>query len=582
MYKIKCDDFTLYNPSFNDLVVGDPNLNLEVNKAGSLSFSIYPTHKYFNSIKKMESIIQVYQDNKILFKGRVYSDTVNFYKIKKVEVEGILAYFNDSIVRPYEYTGNVEEYLTFLINQHNEQVEEFQRFKLGNVTVEDPNEYIARANSSMPNTWAEIEEKLIKILGGYICIRYEADGNYIDYLADYSDISTQEIRFKVNLLDLENVVKGDTLATCIIPYGAKLSDINNAEEDTPEDETPEEEIPEEEIEPIEDETPEDTTTEEEDTTSNDEERLSIKDVNNGLDYIQNDEAVAKYGRIYEVVTWEDVTDANNLLTKARAYLNNAINLTGSLTIKAIDLHLNNKDIEAFKLGDYIKVYSSPHGIDETLLLKSYSLPLADPSGFTFTLGVESSSFMDSQINTERESANNVHRIDIIDKQVGDLTKSVNESVNESLYFVNQAVETSEEFTRTLLEAYAKTSDLEELNETISLTFQQTAEEINYVFTTVTERITTENEELSRELEEISKYVRIVDGGIILGEVGNALTTKIANGRISFLYNDTDEVAYLSENKLYITNAEILTEIVIGKFAFKPRANGNLSFLKVRD
>lgn len=577
MYKIKCDDFTLYNPSFNDLVVGDPNLNLEVNKAGSLSFSIYPTHKHFNSIKKMESIIQVYQDNKILFKGRVYSDTVNFYKIKKVKVEGILAYFNDSIVRPYEYTGNVEEYLTFLINQHNEQVEEFQRFKLGNVTVEDPNEYIARANSSMPNTWAEIEEKLINLLGGYICIRYEEDGNYIDYLADYSDLSTQEIKYKVNLLDLENVVKGDTLATCIIPYGAKLSDIAKAEEGETEDEGDGEEV-----EPVEDETPEDTTTEEEDSSTSDEERLSIKEVNNGLDYIQNDEAVAKYGRIYEVVTWEDVTDANNLLTKARAYLNNAINLTGSLTIKAIDLHLNNKDIEAFKLGDYIKVYSSPHGIDETLLLKSYSLPLADPSGFTFTLGVESSSFMDSQISTERESANNVHRIDIIDKQVGDLSKSVNESVNESLYFVNQAVETSEEFTRTLLEAYAKTSDLEELNETISLTFQQTAEEINYVFTTVTERITTENEELSRELEEISKYVRIVDGGIILGEVGNALTTKIANGRISFLYNDTDEVAYLSENKLYITNAEILTEIVIGKFAFKPRANGNLSFLKVRD
>lgn len=568
---------------FKDLVVGDPNLNLEVNKAGSLAFTIYPNHKYFNSIKKMESIIQVYQGNKILFKGRVYSDTVNFYKVKKVEVEGILAYFNDSIIRPYEFTGNVEDYLTFLINQHNEQVEEFQRFKLGTVTVEDPNDYIARANSSLPNTWAEIEEKLIGLLGGYICIRYEDDGNYIDYLADYTDVSTQEIKFRVNLLDLENVVKGDTLATCIIPYGAKLSDINNAEEESPEEETPEEEIPEDEIESIEDETPEeDTTNEEEDSSTSDEERLSIKDVNNGLDYIQNDEAVAKYGRIYEVVTWEDVTDATNLLNKARAYLSTSINLTGSLTIKAVDLHLTNKEIEAFKVGDYIKVYSTPHGINETLLLTSYSLPLADPSGFTFTLGAESSSFVDSQITTERENANNVQRIDIIDKQVGDLNKSVNESVNESLYFVNQAVETSEEFTRTLLEAYAKTSDLEELNETISLTFSQTAEEINYRFSTVTDRITTENEELSRELEEITKYVRIVDGGIILGEVGNALTTKIANGRISFLYNDTDEVAYISENKLYITNAEILTEIVIGKFAFKPRANGNLSFLKVRD
>ena len=549
MYKIKCDDFTLYNPKFNDLVLGDPNLNLEVNKAGSLSFTIYPNHKYFNTIKKMESIIQVLQDNKILFKGRVFSDSVNFYKAKKVEVEGILAYLNDSIVRPYEYTGNLVDYLTFLINQHNDQVEAHQRFKVGNITVVDSNDYIARSSTVTPTTWAEIEDKLISKLGGFICIRYEDDGNYIDYLADFSDTSTQEIKFSVNLLELENVIKGDTLATCIIPYGAKLSEIyGDGDEDESGDESG-------------DEGTDDGT--EEKTDNSKDERLTIVDVNNGLDYIQNDEAVAKYGKIYEVVTWEDVTEPNNLLTKARAYLNNAVKLTGSLTIKAVDLHLTNKNIEAFRLGDYIKVYSKPHGIDETLLLKSYNLPLANPSNFTFTLGLESSSFIDSQITIERENANNVQRIDIIDKQVGELTTSVNESVNESITFINEAVETSSAFTRTLLESYAKSSDLEELVTNTSLTFKQTAEEIDYVFKSVSDRITEENEELSRELEEVTKSVRIKDGNIYLGEVGNPLITKISNGRISFVYNETEEVAYISDNKLYITNAEILTEIVIG-------------------
>jgi hypothetical protein len=556
MYKIKCEDLTLYNPLKKDLVVGDPTLNLEVNKAGSLTFSIYPTHTYYNSIRKMKSVISVYQDNRILFKGRVYSDVVNLLKVKKVEVEGLLAYFNDSIVRPYTFTGSVPEYLTFLITQHNDQVAEDQKFKIGNITVTDPNNYITRANSGTPRTWEEIEEKLIKLLGGYICIRYEDDGNYIDYLEDFTDVSTQKIKFAVNLQDLGNVVKGDSLATCIIPYGAKLSDIEN--EETEGEEATEEE-------------PTDT-----------EERVTIKSVNNDVDYIQDDEAVAIYGKIYEVVTWDDVTEPANLLTKAQLYLSNSIKLKNTLTVKAVDLHLSDDTIEAFKLGDYIEIYSSPHDIDETALLTAFSIPLANPSGCVFTLGIESDSFVDKQISTDRENSNNFQRIDIVKKEIGEkVTETIDKKTEETLTYVNEAIDNSEENTRTMLEEYAKTSDVESVRTEISTTVSQTAKEINIKFDTVNERITNENGEITKELEEINKYIRLVDGNIILGEEGNPLTTKIVNGRISFLYNDSVEVAYISDNKLYITNAEILESIIIGNFAFIPRKNGNLSFKKVR-
>ena len=560
MYIIKCEDLTLYNPLKKDLVLGDPTLNLEVNKAGSLSFTMYPTHTYYGSIRKMRSVISVYQDNRILFKGRVYSDNVNFYKIKKVEVEGLLAYFNDSIVRPYEFTGSVLEYVTFLVTQHNDQVTDDQKFKVGNITVTDPNEYIVRSNSSTPNTWSEIEEKLIKLLGGYICIRYEDDGNYIDYLADFNDVSTQEIKFSVNLQDLENEVKGDSLATCIIPYGAKLSDIKKEEtEEEPE-------------------TVEETT--EEETTETDE-RVTIKSVNNGLDYIQDNTAVGIYGKIYEVVIWDDVTDPNNLLTKARNYLSTSINLSNTLTIKAVDLHLTDKTIEAFKLGDYIKVYSVPHGIEETLLLTAYSVNLTNPTRCVFTLGRESTSFMDSQISADRENSDNFHRIDIVEKEIGEMETTIEKNTQEILTNVNTLVENSEETTRTMLQDYAKTSDLEEFSQSVSTAFTQTAEDFNFKFDTVNKRITNENGEVTQNVEEIRKYIRFKDGNIYLGEEGSKLTTKIANGRISFLYGDNFEVAYISEDKLYITNAEILKSIIIGNFAFVPRKNGNLSFKKVR-
>jgi hypothetical protein len=81
-----------------------------------------------------------------------------------------------------------------------------------------------------------------------------------------------------------------------------------------------------------------------------------------------------------------------------------------------------------------------------------------------------------------------------------------------------------------------------------------------------------------EFEEIKKYIRFVDGKILLGEVGNELELEIANDRISFL-QDGAEVAYFSNRKLYVTDAEILHSLQLGGFAFMPRANGNLSFKK---
>lgn len=610
MYLIKSNDFTLYNPNDADMTLLQPTFNLGVNKVGSLTFSILPTHPYFNNIEKMKSIITVYQDSRVIFKGRVYSDNVGFYKIKKVEVEGVLAYFNDSIIRPYNFTGGVCEYLEFLITQHNEQVEEHQRFILGNVTVTDPNDYIIRANSNYPNTWNEINDKLIKLLGGYICIRYEEDGNYIDYVADYSDTSTQEIKFAVNLLDLESEVRGDNLTTCLIPYGMNLSDVTEYQSPEAIQEAIEKNneaideiaIKHQELKSKRDAgnmeyneylkewselNAERATLEKEimslrnalsqwDTLGGGDTRVTIKSVNNGLDYIQNDEAVKKYGKIYEVVTWEDVAEPQHLLNKARAYLQNAVKLNGKLTVKAIDLHLADETIEAFNIGDYIRVYSEPHGIDETMLLTDYNIDLTNPSGFQFTLGLESSSFIDSQIKSDRVTSDNVNRIEDISKEVDLTNDKITSNLKETLQYINNVIENSQQYVRQMLQEYRKTSDMEDITELVSTTFQQSASEIQIVFDKLSSTITSDINGVYQEFENMSKYIRFVDGDILLGEVGNDMCTRISNGRISFEYNGL-EVAYIKDDYLYIKSTEVLDHLIIGNFAFIPRANGNLSF-----
>lgn len=42
-----------------------------------------------------------------------------------------------------------------------------------------------------------------------------------------------------------------------------------------------------------------------------------------------------------------------------------------------------------------------------------------------------------------------------------------------------------------------------------------------------------------------------------------------------------EVAYMTDNKLYITDGEFLNSLQLGNFAFYPRSSGNLSFKKIK-
>ena len=52
----------------------DPSLELEVNKTGSFVFTLFPSHPRYDLIRKLKSIITVYQDDYLLFRGRVLEE----------------------------------------------------------------------------------------------------------------------------------------------------------------------------------------------------------------------------------------------------------------------------------------------------------------------------------------------------------------------------------------------------------------------------------------------------------------------------------------------------------------------------
>lgn len=110
--------------------------------------------------------------------------------------------------------------------------------------------------------------------------------------------------------------------------------------------------------------------------------------------------------------------------------------------------------------------------------------------------------------------------------------------------------------------------------------EQTADGWDFQFETITEEVTNLGDQVSTNYYEQLKYIRFVDGEIWLGRDPDAgqddFKVVISNERIRFLQNGL-EVAYLSNSKLYVTSAEILSDMQLGAFAFFPRQNGSLSF-----
>jgi hypothetical protein len=87
-----------------------------------------------------------------------------------------------------------------------------------------------------------------------------------------------------------------------------------------------------------------------------------------------------------------------------------------------------------------------------------------------------------------------------------------------------------------------------------------------------------NDATDQKFGEISKYIRFVDGKIVLGETGSELTLTVQNDRVSF-QQDGNEVAYFSNNNLYIRRAEVLTTLKVGNYEFAPRNHGGLVLRK---
>lgn len=76
--------------------------------------------------------------------------------------------------------------------------------------------------------------------------------------------------------------------------------------------------------------------------------------------------------------------------------------------------------------------------------------------------------------------------------------------------------------------------------------------------------------------ELLSYIHFDADGITIGQDYYPIRLQLTKDRIKFLDTSDNELAYFSEGKLYVNNAEILDTFKIGNYGFMSTANGSLT------
>lgn len=358
-YRVMIDDVILCSPNAEETALIDPIVTLEINKAGTFSFTMLPDHPFYDEIEMRKSIIDVYQDDELLFEGIPVSVKTDFWNRKTVSCEGELTFLNDTIQRPARYQNQtINTLLGAYLTEHNSQADLTKQFQLGTITVTGAGGNIFRY-TNWQNTLTEINEDLVQNYGGFLRVRHDQGVRYLDYLGSSPRTSTQVIRIGKNLVDLSKNLSTLDICTVLIPLGTKL--------DTPE------------IEGL-------------------DAYLTIKSVNSNLDYLVGS-AAATYGNVWKTVRWDDITTASALKDKGEEYLDDIQWANLVIEAEAVDLGLAGEDVQQFQILDQIRVVSAPHGIDRYFILSKLKIDLNHPGKTKITLGMETTMPLSTQTSS---------------------------------------------------------------------------------------------------------------------------------------------------------------------------------------
>lgn len=450
-----------------------------------LTFTINPRSPAWNKVKPMRTLVKVvdFKRNKVVFDGRILKPVQSmssdgFFSIEYV-CESKEAYLLDSHQRYGKYQNiTIANFLNVILTTHNGQVEPHKRFKLGRVEVTDPNDSIYRYLDDQ-KTFDAIQDKLVSRLGGHIVIRTESDGMYLDYLKTIGKTRDTPIQLRSNLKDLQREIDPTEVVTSLVVLGARQEirhgviewieegademlariEIDNGQ-DTEYVDVPTRLLPPgvavfdqltiygtspywtfekgvDEGEPEENVLP----------------RLTMKSVNNGKDYLDNEALIKEFGIIEGSLTYDDINTPSTLLIRANQFFASQSAAKVSYTITPLDLSIADSSFESLEVGDWYYVINEVLGINELLQIVEKTIDGQNPHLSKITMGQKVKTLSQYQV----ESNKKMKTFDTIQEKVNSQSRSIGRLATN----VNSATAKLNEISNEL-----QTSNIPELKQTV--------------------------------------------------------------------------------------------------------------------
>lgn len=157
-----------------------------------------------------------------------------------------------------------------------------------------------------------------------------------------------------------------------------------------------------------------------------------------------------------------------------------------------------------------------------------------------------------------------------------------DEVRQEIVDQNTAIISScNEIILSALESYVQTSNYEDFKQTVESQLSIMADKISMNFTTITEQINEIDSDQETKFTELYKYISFSDNGIKISAGEGEMSIRIDNDIVIFEKGDTqfgwwDGIDFHTGNIVI----DVTERAQFGNFAFVPRTDGSLSFLKV--
>lgn len=332
------------------------------------TISVSPQNPAYTHLQELKTLVRIINTHtgETEFDGRIFhipEENMDASGIitKKILCEGVQGYLCDTVQLYHHYEDTeVTGFLASLLDYHNSvmQTDSPERcILLGAVTVHGTNS----KTTAQRTTMEEIKENLISRLGGILRTRRnEQNQILLDYYReeDFGQICDTTVEIAVNMKSLSFGTDATGVITRLYPFGYQLNSETG-------------------------------------------ERLTIASVNNGCPYIDDKDAIAKYGIKCGTVTFDDVTVPENLLEKGREYLKQSCQIRKSYQAVVLDLSTIGKAADSFRAGNTYRFVNRLLGLDEYLKIKKRTVNIFRPYQPTIEIGDKVEKITDVAIQTRK-------------------------------------------------------------------------------------------------------------------------------------------------------------------------------------